>query len=557
MSLGSNIVDAIDALSEADKKDMAKVWEAVGGEIAGWEVTASDVSIADAGERYDPAEDVEEALQEIAGAGRTTETVKGNADGIAAHDHDTEYLGITAKAADSDKLDNHDSTYFSIVGHNHDAAYLGITAQAVDSDKLDGSHAAAFSLSGHNHDGVYLGVAAKAADSELLDNHDSTYFSVGGHLHNDTYYTETEINNLLAGYFKLNENETVAGRPSFNGGVSGSTPPFYVDSTYKVANLNADLLDGYHAAIAATINTIVQRNSSGRAQIATPSVAADIATKGYADAVQTNLNTHINIQTIGVHGSMDSAAAGKLVHRDGSGRAKMAPPSVATDIAIKDTIDTHANIQTAGVHGSTVAATANKAVHRDAAGRAKVAAPSVAADIARKDTVDIHAALAAAGIHGSAVAAIANKLIHRNASSRAQIATPSAAADIANKSYVDSVAGGGLAVKIGFAIRNTSGAQVISGVGFQPSVVLFFALDTVTGDHNRSWGFDDGSSHMSIRLEQDGTVHDMNTGVSVYVKLDSGNYIYSWITALGGDGFTITWTVVGNRGCKFVYLALA
>lgn len=508
MSLGSNIVDAIDALSEADKKDMVKVWEAVGGEIAGWEVTASDVSIADAGERYDPAEDVEEALQEIAGAGRTTETVKGNADGIAAHDHDTEYLGITAKAADSDKLDNHDSTYFSIVGHHHDAAYLGITAQAVDSDKLDGSHAAAFSLSGHNHDGVYLGVAAKAADSELLDNHDSTYFSVGGHLHNDTYYTETEINNLLAGYFKLNENETVAGRPSFNGGVSGSTPPFYVDSTYKVANLNADLLDGYHAAIAATINTIVQRNSSGRAQIATPSVAADIATKGYADAVQTNLNTHINIQT-------------------------------------------------AGVHGSTVAATANKAVHRNAAGRAKVAAPSVAADIARKDTVDIHAALAAAGIHGSAVAAIANKLIHRNASSRAQIATPSAAADIANKSYVDSVAGGGLAVKIGFAIRNTSGAQVISGVGFQPSVVLFFALDTVTGDHNRSWGFDDGSSHMSIRLEQDGTVHDMNTGVSVYVKLDSGNYIYSWITALGGDGFTITWTVVGNRGCKFVYLALA
>lgn len=31
----------------------------------------------------------------------------------------------------------------------------------------------------------------------------------------------------------------------FNGGTSGSTPPFTVDSTYKVTNLNADFVDGY------------------------------------------------------------------------------------------------------------------------------------------------------------------------------------------------------------------------------------------------------------------------------------------------------------------------
>jgi hypothetical protein len=35
------------------------------------------------------------------------------------HNHDLAYLGLTAKAADSDKLDNHDSTYFSEATHTH------------------------------------------------------------------------------------------------------------------------------------------------------------------------------------------------------------------------------------------------------------------------------------------------------------------------------------------------------------------------------------------------------------------------------------------------------
>ena len=54
-------------------------------------------------------------------------------------------------------------------------------------------------------------------------------------------------------------------------------------------------------------------------------------------------------------------------------------------------VDTHA-VGTA-VHGATSAPTANLLVLRDAAGRAQVAAPSVAADIARLDTVTNHANL--------------------------------------------------------------------------------------------------------------------------------------------------------------------
>jgi hypothetical protein len=49
-------------------------------------------------------------------------------------------------------------------------------------------------------------------------------------------------------YFNLSQNETVTGRPAFNGGTSGSTSPFTVDSNYRVTSLNADQLDGQHAS---------------------------------------------------------------------------------------------------------------------------------------------------------------------------------------------------------------------------------------------------------------------------------------------------------------------
>tara|TARA_R110002049_G_scaffold231127_1_gene403364 strand:- start:7155 stop:10325 length:3171 start_codon:yes stop_codon:yes gene_type:complete len=46
----------------------------------------------------------------------------------------------------------------------------------LNADLLDGNHASAFSLTGHNHDSAYLGITAKAVDSELLDGIDSTQF---------------------------------------------------------------------------------------------------------------------------------------------------------------------------------------------------------------------------------------------------------------------------------------------------------------------------------------------------------------------------------------------
>jgi hypothetical protein len=50
----------------------------------------------------------------------------------------------------------------------------------------------------------------------------------------------------LTSYFKLSENETITGRPAFNGGDT-SNSPFTVDSSVVVANLNSDKLDGNEA----------------------------------------------------------------------------------------------------------------------------------------------------------------------------------------------------------------------------------------------------------------------------------------------------------------------
>ncbi|MDR1250177.1 MAG: hypothetical protein LBK63_12860, partial [Treponema sp.] len=66
---------------------------------------------------------------------------------------------------------------------------------------------------------------------------------------------------------------------------------------------------------------------------------------------------------------------------------------------------------------------ANKIIQRDVQGRAKVAAPAEADDIARKYEVDIHAN-ATAAIHGAANAATANRLVIRDANGRAQVAAP-------------------------------------------------------------------------------------------------------------------------------------
>lgn len=115
-------------------------------------------------------------------------------------------------------------------------------------------------------------------------------------------------------------------------------------------DLTADRTLGINAASAATPEAVVLRDASGRAKVAAPAAADDIARKAEVDA--------------------RAPATRKIV--------VTAPLTGGGDLTADRGI---------GINASS-ASTANSVILRDAAGRAQVAAPVASADIARKAEVD-------------------------------------------------------------------------------------------------------------------------------------------------------------------------
>ncbi|MCM3560577.1 hypothetical protein M4D57_18590 [Brevibacillus borstelensis] len=125
----------------------------------------------------------------------------------------------------------------------------------------------------------------------------------------------------------------------------------------KVDN-HASATSVHGATSAATASRIIMRDANGRAKVAAPSAADDIARKDTVDAVQANLNNHIGTGGT-AHAAATTSAAGFMSASD------------------KSKLD-----------GATSAATSSTLIMRDANGRAKVAAPAAPDDIARKAEVD-------------------------------------------------------------------------------------------------------------------------------------------------------------------------
>lgn len=128
-----------------------------------------------------------------------------------------------------------------------------------------------------------------------------------------------------------------------------------VTGSAKGAMLAADKTKLDAATSVATANAIVSRDAGGRFRAVDPSVAGDVATKGYVD---TGLAAH--------------AGTGGATHAAATGSVNGFMPS-----ADKAKLD-----------AATSAATPSTIVLRDAAGRAKVAAPAASDDVATKAYVD-------------------------------------------------------------------------------------------------------------------------------------------------------------------------
>jgi hypothetical protein len=109
-------------------------------------------------------------------------------------------------------------------------------------------------------------------------------------------------------------------------------------------------------------------------------------------------------------------------------------------------------------------------------------------------------------------------------------------------------------------LTTSAGTQAVSGVGFQPRVVVFLA--TVSGSSMLSIGFDDGTNAYCVRDQHQVTADTYGPQSSYSIELVQGASYnpesYAKITTLGSDGFTLTWAKSGiaSGTATIYYLAL-
>lgn len=110
--------------------------------------------------------------------------------------------------------------------------------------------------------------------------------------------------------------------------------------------------------------------------------------------------------------------------------------------------------------------------------------------------------------------------------------------------------------KIGSTTRDistASGTQAVTGIGFAPKAVIFLAV--VQSSTEASWGFDDATTHLSLRLQN--TIWTNAATESIVYDDNAGKDYSGHISSMDSDGFTITWTKTGlpTGTLQVMYLA--
>jgi len=104
--------------------------------------------------------------------------------------------------------------------------------------------------------------------------------------------------------------------------------------------------------------------------------------------------------------------------------------------------------------------------------------------------------------------------------------------------------------------KSSAGEEVITGVGFQPSVVIFFASDSPSANMNRSWGFGSLAHSGCIRCYDGQSNNGYQASRCIYIRRDVNNHIECYLSAVGADGFTLTWSLTGACTARYIFLAL-
>jgi len=102
-------------------------------------------------------------------------------------------------------------------------------------------------------------------------------------------------------------------------------------------------------------------------------------------------------------------------------------------------------------------------------------------------------------------------------------------------------------MKIGTFSRNTAtatGTQAVTGVGFKPSRIIF--LGYVVGTTQGLIGFSDGTTDYCITFDSNSTwTRDLAKALVVYQS--AGINYQGEVTAIGSDGFTVSWAKYGAK----------
>ncbi len=102
-----------------------------------------------------------------------------------------------------------------------------------------------------------------------------------------------------------------------------------------------------------------------------------------------------------------------------------------------------------------------------------------------------------------------------------------------------------------------SGVQVITGVGFEPSIIIITAAIDVGTEVAWSIGFGKVGQNMCIYRQHDNEVAHHTTMCIYWFEAAAADAWTGYITAVGADGFSITWTKTGapsNIGIVFLCL---
>lgn len=112
-------------------------------------------------------------------------------------------------------------------------------------------------------------------------------------------------------------------------------------------------------------------------------------------------------------------------------------------------------------------------------------------------------------------------------------------------------------VVVGNSSRSTSGSQVISGIGFQPSAIIFLASDNNQTNQNWAVGFDEPGTHMSLINYDGNTRTHIYVAACILISTSPGNELSVTNVTYGSDGFTLTWASNGTPPTvNFAYICL-